>query len=83
MYQPPMARSGKAMLPTGGKTRRIRVGIVDYEVPTVEAVVYLERLVAQQAHEIAQQKRLLAQVMSSLEQTQGFVRRQATRRREP
>ncbi len=65
MYQQPpsAARNGKSAPAIGGKTRRIRVGIVEYEVPTVEAVAHLEQIVAQQANEIAQQKRLLIRLL--------------------
>jgi hypothetical protein len=81
MYQQPVAakRNGKTAAAIGGKSRRIRVGIIEYEVPTVEAVAHLEQIVAQQANEIAQQKRLLARLLSSLNLTQGFIRRQANR----
>lgn len=47
-----------------GKSRKIRVGIIEYEVPTVTYVETLERLVAMQGSELLQQKRLLKQLLS-------------------
>lgn len=63
--------------PGFNRSRKIRIGIVEYEVPTVEYVTRLEQVVMRQQHMIDQQRRLLARVQSSLSATRNAVRRQA------
>jgi hypothetical protein len=62
---------------TGLRSRKIRVGIVEYEVPTVEYVQQLERLVTQQADLLTQHRRTIDRVTAMLYGTRNFVRRQA------
>jgi hypothetical protein len=66
--------------PTGfNRTRRIRVGIVEYQVPTVEYVSRLEQLIAQQARTIEQQKRSIERLEGFVLSTRNFIRRQTSR----
>jgi hypothetical protein len=61
---------------SGLRTRKIRVGIVEYEVPTQEWVRHLEQLVQHQADLIEQQRRALDRLDTLLRGTRSFVRRQ-------
>jgi hypothetical protein len=56
-------------------TRKIRVGIVEYEVPTVEYVRQLEQLLAQQTQMINQHRRAIQRLDMLLHGTRKFVRR--------
>jgi hypothetical protein len=53
----------------GGHIRRIRVGAVEYEVPSVEYVQQLEHMVAQQVQTMLQQRRLIDRMASMLLRT--------------
>jgi len=56
-------------------SRRIRVGIIEYEVPTIDYVRRLEQLIVQQAQMLEQQRRVIARVEGMLLGTRNFVRR--------
>lgn len=58
------------------RTRKIRVGIVEYEVPTVEYVQRLEQQLAQQHKMIEHQKHLIDRLHGYLTSTRNFLRRQ-------
>ena len=70
---------------SGARTRKIRVGIVEYEVPTLEWVRHLEQTVLHQADLLEQQRRELDRLGVMLRGTRNFIRRQTdaidTRRR--
>lgn len=77
MYNDDEAPAPKLPLEQGGlRTRKIRVGIVEYEVPTLEWVRHLEQLVQHQADMIEQQRRALDRLDALLRGTRNFVRRQ-------
>jgi hypothetical protein len=59
------------------RSRKIRVGIIEYEVPTMEYMRHLEHIIAQQAQMLAQQRRLIARIESGAHTTRSFVRRHA------
>ena len=61
---------------SGLRSRKIRVGIVEYEVPTMEWVRHLEQLVQHQADLLEQQRRSLDRLDGLLRGTRSFVRRQ-------
>jgi hypothetical protein len=61
---------------SGRRTRKIRVGIVEYEVPTMEWVRHLEQQLQQQADLLDQQRRSLDRLDALLRGTRNFVRRQ-------
>ena len=69
-----------------GHTRRIRVGAVEYEVPSVEYVQQLEQMVAQQVQTVLQQRRLIDRMASMLLKTRhsqvGHMRAMDDLRRE-
>lgn len=66
--------------PTGfSRTKKIRVGAVEYEVPTIEYVSRLEQLVLRQARVINQQKRHLERLEGFVLSTRNFIRRQTNR----
>lgn len=69
-----------------GHTRRIRVGAVEYEVPSVEYVQQLEQMVAQQVQTVLQQRRLIDRIASMLLKTRhsqvGHMRAMDELRRE-
>jgi hypothetical protein len=54
-----------------GHVRRIRVGAVEYEVPSVEYVQQLEHMVAQQVQTVLQQRRLIDRMASMLMKTRN------------
>jgi hypothetical protein len=60
-----------------GKSRKIRVGIVEYEVPTMAYVETLERLVAIQGVELVRQKRLLNSLLDDRVNTRNTLNRQS------
>lgn len=78
MYHIDDADPTDAMIPPQDmRSRRIRVGIVEYEVPTVEYVRHLERLILRQANLLEQQRRMLERLAGGMHGTRNFVRRQA------
>jgi hypothetical protein len=56
-------------------TRKIRVGIAEYEVPTVEYVRQLEQLLTQQSHMITQLRHAMHRMESLHHGTRSYVRR--------
>jgi len=68
---------GAMIQPQDMRSRRIRVGIIEYEVPTVEYVQHLERLILRQAGLLEQQRRMLERLAGSMHGTRDFIRRQA------
>lgn len=74
MYDDDMQAAPKPIDPAPG-TRRIKVGIIEYEVPTVEYVRQLEHLLVQQAHMLDQQRRAIHRIETLLHGTRNFVRR--------
>lgn len=61
------------------RTRKIRVGIIEYEVPTVEYVARLEQLIADQARLIDKQKGEILRLGGFMNSTRSFIRRQTSR----
>ncbi len=61
------------------RTRKIKVGIIEYEVPTVEYVNRLELMVMQQARVIETQRRQMERIKGSIMTTRNFIRRQTGR----
>lgn len=59
------------------RSRKIRVGIIEYEVPTVEYVQHLEQIIAQQAQMLAQHRRVIARMESAAHGARNFLRHQA------
>jgi hypothetical protein len=57
------------------RTRKIRVGVVEYEVPTVEYMRHLEQRLTQQSEMINQQRRVISRIEAILHGTRTFVRR--------
>lgn len=49
-----------------GRTRRIRVGAIEYEVPTIEYTQQLEQTLARLARTIDQQQRMIERVVTTL-----------------
>lgn len=68
------------------RTRRIRVGAVEYAVPTIEYVQQLESILIQQARALEQQQRVIerlaATVARTLQSQQGRTREMNELRRE-
>lgn len=64
------------------RTRKIRVGIVEYEVPTVEYVTRLEQMLAQQQATIERQHRTLVRMQVAMAILRRAVRGQSTAMRE-
>lgn len=58
------------------RSRKIRVGIIEYEVPSMAYVQHLEQIVMQQANELARQQRALDRISALLYGTRNFLRRQ-------
>lgn len=69
--------SSKPIDPGNLRTRKIRVGIVEYEVPTPDYVRHLEQLVLQQAHNMQLMQREMARLRVELHGTRHFVNRQS------
>jgi hypothetical protein len=61
---------------SGLRSRKIHVGAIEYEVPTVDYVHHLEQSVMQQAKMIDQMRREIARMNVLLHGTRNFVRRQ-------
>jgi len=59
------------------RSRKIRVGIIEYEVPTMEYMHHLEQVIAQQTQTLAQLRRQIARMESGAHSTRGYVRRHA------
>jgi hypothetical protein len=59
------------------RSRKIRVGIIEYEVPTMEYMRHLEQIIMQQAQILAQQRRLITRIENGVHNTRSFVQRQA------
>ena len=66
-----------APAPSTSRTRTIRVGIIEYEVPTVEYMQFLEVTIAQQTRVLDQQRRAIERIQTLLQGMRGFVRRSA------
>jgi len=49
--------------------RRVRVGAIEYELPSVEYVQHLEKLISQQAEIVAQQRRMIDRLTVALNRT--------------
>lgn len=60
------------------RTRKVRVGAVEYELPTVEYVQQLEQLVHQQARMLEQHRRAIGSLHRSLTAASNAIRRQKT-----
>ena len=60
-----------------GRSRKIRVGIVEYEVPTPEYVQSLERLLQRQAVELAEQRQLITRLTAAVSQARHSYRSNA------
>lgn len=71
--QPP---TSKPIEPTNARTRKIRVGIVEYEVPTKEYIQHLEQLLMRQAQTIEQMQREMTRLRVELHGTRNFLHRQ-------
>ena len=76
MYNDEEAKPSVPLEQSGLRTRKIRVGIVEYEVPTLEWVRHLEQMVQHQADMIEQQRREIDRLDALLRGTRNFVRRQ-------
>jgi hypothetical protein len=50
-------------------TRRVRVGAIEYELPSVEYVQHLEKLITQQTEIVAQQRRMIDRLSVALNRT--------------
>src|SRR6185437_13831020 len=61
------------------RTRKIKVGIIEYEVPTVEYVNRIELMITQQARVIEMQKRQIDRLKGAIVATRNFIRRQTGR----
>ena len=78
-----MMYSDEATVPTvateasTARTRTIKVGIIEYEVPTVEYMRFLEATIAQQAYTIDQHRHAIERIQTLLQGTRGYVRRHA------
>ena len=64
--------------PQDPRSRRIRVGIVEYEVPTVEYLRQLEQIILRQADTLEQQRRAIERLTTAVHGTRKFVRHQST-----
>jgi hypothetical protein len=60
----------KPVTQAGARTRRIRVGAIEYELPSIEYVQQLERTLAQQNDTLLQQRRLIDRLAMVLARTQ-------------
>jgi hypothetical protein len=58
-----------------GISRRIRVGVIEYEVPTVDYVRRLEQIILQQAQTLEQQRRTINRIEGMLMGTRNYLRR--------
>ena len=65
------------------RSRKIRVGIIEYEVPTMDALRHLEHTIAQQAQMLAQQRRLIARIESGTHTTRNLMRQYVMRHETP
>jgi hypothetical protein len=66
-------------VPGFNRSRIIKVGIIAYEVPTVEYVQRLEQLIANQSSIIGQQKQSIERLKAFVLSTRSFIRRQTSR----
>lgn len=83
MYQEePKRQLTKRVETPVGKSRKIRVGIVEYEVPTLAYVETLERLLAVQGAELAQQRRILSRLLDDHSNTRNTLSRQSSAMRD-
>lgn len=62
--------------PSNLRTRKIRVGVVEYEVPTKEYMRHLEQMVMQQAQTIEQMRREMTRLRTDLHGTRVYLYRQ-------
>lgn len=76
MYNDDEPINPPALRQTDLRSRKIRVGVVEYEVPTVEYVRQLEQLLIQQSNLLDQQRRTVDRLTAMLYGTRSFVRRQ-------
>lgn len=58
------------------RTRKIHVGVVQYEVPTKEYMQYLEQLVMRQAQTIEQMQREMTRLRTDMHGTRNFLVKQ-------
>jgi hypothetical protein len=88
MYQDDEDVTTGAHPPLGlsGRTRRIRVGAIEYEVPTVEYVRQLEQTLIRHSRAMEHQQRLIERLVATLSKTnhshQGQTREMEELRRE-
>lgn len=61
--------------PGFSRTRKIRIGAIEYEVPTVEYVSRLEQLISAQARRLEQQQQTIDRLYSSLSATRAHANR--------
>ena len=65
--------------PSGfNRIRKIRVGIVEYEVPSVEYVNRIEQMLAKQARLIEHQRHQIERLQGYMLSTRNFLRRQSS-----
>lgn len=57
------------------RSRKIRVGAIEYEVPSLEYVSRLERIVAQQGRMLEQQRRMLNRLINRMTAARGVINR--------
>lgn len=63
--------------PSGfNRTRKVRVGVVEYELPTVEYVTRLEHIVLRQQHMLDMHQRAINRLQNSLISASNLIRRQ-------
>jgi hypothetical protein len=62
--------------PSGsGRTRKVRVGVVEYELPTVGYVTRLEQMLLRQQHTLDMQQRAITRLQNSLVSASNLIRR--------
>lgn len=78
MYDPDSEDTDNAPVePHDSRTRKIRVGIIEYEVPTVEYVMRLEQIIARQQATLDRQHRTIARLQVMLAGLRRVMRSQA------
>src|SRR5262245_32549881 len=78
MYQDDESTAAPVPIDQGDqRSRKIRVGIIEYEVPTMAYVRHLEQIITQQAQMLTQHRRSILRLENTARGTRNFINRQA------
>ena len=69
----------KLVVSTYSRTKKVRVGAIEYEVPSVEYVARLESLLLRQGALLEKQRREIERLEQFMVGTRNFIRRQTSK----